>query len=510
MADHLSRSVSALGDLDRARDIVLMVEVQAEAGHVPHHRKKIAFLFSAMRHFARALEAEGISVDYVTLDDPANRQSFQTELARAIERHDPERVILTEPGEHRVLAMARGWSERLGLPVEIRADDRFLCPHDTFAAWAEGRGSLRMESFYRMMRRRTGWLMTEDGEPAGGSWNYDRSNRRPPKAGLAFPRPAGFAPDAITEEVLELVERHFPDRFGDLTPFWFAVTREDALQALDHFIEHALADFGPYQDAMVEGEDWLFHSALSQYLNAGLLLPAEVGERAIAAYEAGRAPIESVEGFIRQILGWRDYVRAIYDRFMPDYAEWNALGARRPLPAFYWDGRTDMHCLARVIDQTRREAQSHHIQRLMVTGNFALLAGVAPKEIALWYLAVYADAFEWVELPNVHGMVMHADGGLLGSKPYAAGGNYINKMSDFCRHCRYDVKKKTGDKACPFNYLYWHFMIENRDELETNPRLGPVYRTLDRMDEDRRAAILADSRRFLDSLEPWRPVETAA
>ncbi len=506
-ADQLSHELSALADLAPAEDTVLMAEVAAETEYVPHHPKKIAFLFSAMRHFAAELAAKGVTVRYVRLDDPANRGSFRGEVERALADLAPARIIVTEPGEYRVLDDIHGWQQAFDVPVEIRADDRFLCSLDDFARWAEGRKQLRMELFYRVMRERTGWLMDENGEPLGGQWNYDAENRKPAKHETDFPRPLRFAPDATTEEVLDLVRRRFGNRFGDLEPFWFAVSRSDARRALAHFIRTALADFGAFQDAMLDGEDWLFHAGLSQYLNCGLLTPREVCEAVLEAHRARDLPLNSVEGFIRQILGWREFVRGIYWLKMPDYAGLNGLGNQRHLPAFYWTGETEMRCLAHSLGQTRREALSHHIQRLMVTGNFALLAGVIPQEVCEWYLAVYADAFEWVELPNTLGMVMHADGGYLGSKPYAASGNYIDKMSNFCGTCRYKVKEKLGPDACPFNYLYWNFMIENEAQFRRNPRMGPILKTLDRMSDERKVAVVRDARAFLDRLEPADPAQ---
>ncbi|MCS6780559.1 MAG: cryptochrome/photolyase family protein [Geminicoccaceae bacterium] len=499
-ADHLSRSVSSLAGLDPHRDVVLMTEVMAECTYVPHHPKKIAFLFSAMRHFAAALAAEGVRVDYVRLDDPANRQSFSGEIRRAVERYRPERIVLCEPGEWRVLEEVRGWETALGVPVEIRPDDRFFCSIAEFRSWAADRRQLRMELFYRWMRERTGILMTAAGEPEGGRWNYDVENRKPPPRGRRFPAPLRFAPDAITREVLALVGARFRHHFGELEPFGFAVTAEQAEAALEHFLKSALPWFGDYQDAMVAGEDWLFHSALSPYLNTGLLLPRTVCARVEAEYRAGRVPLNSAEGFIRQILGWREYVRGVYWRAMPGYATLNALGADAPLPALYWTGRTAMACVRHAIDCTRREAMSHHIQRLMLTGNLALLLGVRPEEVCAWYLAVYADAFEWVELPNTLGMALHADGGLMASKPYAASGAYIDRMSDFCGRCRYDVRAKNGRDACPFNYLFWDFLIRNRDRLARNPRMGQMYRTLDRLAPERIAAICADAARFRAAL----------
>jgi deoxyribodipyrimidine photolyase-related protein len=457
-----------------------------------------------MRHFAAELGAAGVLVDYVRLDDAGNSGSLRGEVVRAVARHGAARIVATEPGEWRVLEDMRGWSAAAGVPVEIRADDRFYCTRREFARWAEGRRQLRMELFYRWMRQRTGILMA-DGGPVGGRWNYDAENRKRLPAGVTTAEPLRVAPDAITEEVLALVARRFANRFGALRPFWFAVTAEQARAALEHFVAHALPWFGDYQDAMRAGDDWLFHSALSQYINAGLLLPQEVVERILRAWRERDLPLNSIEGYVRQIVGWREYVRGIYWLRMPEYATLNGLGNTRPLPAFYWTGETELRCLRLALDQTRREALSHHIQRLMVTGNFALLAGVVPDQICTWYLAVYADAYEWVELPNTLGMVMHADGGYLGSKPYAASGAYIHRMSDYCARCRYDVTKKNGPDACPLNYLYWNFLAEKAERLRGNPRLAQMYVTLDRLGDERRRAIRDDAQRFLDALEPWRP-----
>jgi deoxyribodipyrimidine photolyase-related protein len=497
LGDQLTRGLSSLVDLDPAQDVVLMVEVAAEARHVPHHKQKIAFLLSAMRHFADALRAEGIDVDYVKLDDPANSHSFTGEVTRAIARHKPQSVVVTEPGEWRVWQMMQDWD--LGCAVDIRADDRFFCSRADFAALTRARKTGRMEFFYREMRRRTGFLMNNDG-PEGGQWNFDPENRKSLPRGLRPPARTRFAPDAITREVLTLVAGRFGAHFGDLEPFGWAVTREDALQALDHFITDCLPGFGDYQDAMKAGEDFLYHSLISPYLNCGLLTAREVCARAENAFQAGDAPINAVEGFIRQILGWREFVRGVYWTEMPGYAQTNHLNATRDLPALYWTGQTPMRCMADCIGTTRRHAYAHHIQRLMVTGNFALLIGVAPAQIEEWYLAVYADAYEWVELPNVHGMVMHADGGRLGSKPYAASGAYIDRMPDYCKGCAFDPKVKLGPKACPFNYLYWNFLIENEAVLSPNPRMALPYRTLFRMPPEQKAEIKRSSTVFLEAL----------
>jgi deoxyribodipyrimidine photolyase-related protein len=501
LGDQLTRDVAALRDVVRG-DVVLMAEVAGETTYVKHHKQKIAFVLSAMRHFADALRADGLVVDYVRLDDAGNTGSISGELQRAVQRHAPSQVIVTAPGEWRVLSDFRALD--LGVAVEIRDDDRFFASPERFAQWASGRKAWRMEFFYREMRRETDLLMEGDA-PVGGQWNFDSDNRkRLPKAQPLSQR-FGFAPDTITRDVLALVGARFADHFGDLVPFDWAVTREDALRALDDFLTHALPNFGAYQDAMATGEPFVFHAAISPYLNAGLLTPREVCIAAEREYIAKRAPLNAVEGFIRQILGWREYVRGVYWLKMPDYAETNALHATRPLPWLYWSGETEMHCMAEAIGQTRRHAYSHHIQRLMVTGNFALLAGIAPKQIAEWYLAVYADAYEWVELPNVQGMSQFADGGLLASKPYASSGAYIDRMSDFCKSCVYDVKLKSGPKACPFNYLYWAFLIRNAAELRGNQRLAMPYRTLAGWDESRKAAVTAEAEAFLDGLAPRQP-----
>ena len=501
LGDQVSRSISSLRDLDPVTDTVLLAEVIAEARYVPHHPKKIALVFSAMRHFAEALTAEGIAVRYIRLDDDGNTGSLGGEVARAATATRADRIVVTEPGEWRVRSDMDGWEAAAACPVEIREDTRFLASIADFNTWAEGRRQLRMEYFYRDMRRRHGVLVDAAGAPEGGRWNFDADNRKPPPDGLAPPHPPWFEPDPITAEVLDLVRDRFAGRhFGALELFGFAVTPDQADSALDHFITHALPRFGDYQDAMVQDQPTLYHSLISPYLNAGLLTPLAVIKRVEDAYRDGRAPLNAAEGFIRQILGWREYVRGIYWRHMPDYAETNHLNATRPLPAFYWTGETRMNCLAQAIGQTRRDAYAHHIQRLMVTGNFALLAGIAPKAVCEWYLVVYADAYEWVELPNTHGMALFADGGVMASKPYAASGAYIDRMSTYCGHCHYRVQDKTGDRACPFNYLYWNFLMENERVLRGNQRMGMVYKTLDRMADDRKATIRTDSRRFLDGL----------
>ncbi|GHE94045.1 cryptochrome/photolyase family protein [Aliiroseovarius zhejiangensis] len=499
LGDQLSKNLSSLNDVT-ADDIILMCEVRAEATYVKHHKKKIAFLFSAMRHFAHDLRSDGLTVHYTTYDDPANAGSLLDEVQRALDRFDITEIIVTEPGEYRLLSQMRAWSDTLGVPVDIRPDDRFLATHTEFENWAAGRKQLRMEYFYREMRRKHDILM--DGEkPIGGQWNFDDENLAPPTQGLNIPDPYEQPADDITREVMALVDASFSDHFGDLTPFHYAVTREGALDALDLFINTRLAQFGTFQDAMIQGQPWMFHSHIALYLNCGLLTPSECIRAAERAYHSGDAPLNAVEGFVRQILGWREYVRGVYWLRMPDYRNANFFEATRDLPHFYWDAQTRMNCLRQCVTETRQNAYAHHIQRLMVLGNFALLAALDPAQVNDWYLLVYADAYEWVELPNVHGMVLFADGGVLASKPYAASGAYIKRMSNYCDGCSYNVGQKNGPKACPFNYLYWDFIDRNADKLRGNPRMGLAYNSLDRMTDQKRKAIRDDSVRFFKALD---------
>jgi deoxyribodipyrimidine photolyase-related protein len=393
----------------------------------------------------------------------------------------------------------REWHDKLKLPVDILADTRFLSSIGQFATWATGRKQLRMEYFYRDMRRKTGLLMDGD-EPAGGQWNFDHDNRKPAKADLFMHEPAHFQQDQITREVVALVKERFSDHFGDADPFWFAVTRADAEAAFENFLQVGLAKFGDYQDAMVLGERFLYHSLVSIYLNCGLLDPLTICRKVDAAYRAGRVPLNAAEGYIRQIIGWREYVRGIYWLNMPTYAASNALGHTRALPDFYWTGDTQMTCLREAITQTKEEAYAHHIQRLMVTGTFGLLTGVSPHALHEWYLAVYADAYEWVELPNTLGMSQFADGGLLASKPYAASGAYINRMSNYCSSCVYDVKQRTGANACPFNALYWDFIARHAPIITSNPRMAQMVRTYEKFDDAEKVRIKDTAAAFLDTL----------
>lgn len=489
LADQLSSTISSLEDIDKKTDVVMLCEVMAESIYVKHHKKKIAFLFSSMRHFAEQLKEDGIQVRYIKLDDPSNTDTLDGEVKRAIKVLNIKKLIVTEPGEYRIQRIFKDWVKTLNIPVKIKPDSRFLASTSDFSSWAKDKKQLRMEFFYREMRKKYNILMDAEGKPLGGQWNYDKENRKPPKQGLVSPKRISHPKSAITHEVLELVEKKFSDHFGILRPFHFAVTRAQALIELKHFIDKLLPQFGDYQDAMASGEPYLYHSLISAYLNAGLLLPLEICQLAEAAYHSGHAPLNATEGFIRQILGWREFIRGIYWLHMPQYADLNFFEAKRVLPDFYWTANTKMACVSESVRHTQEHAYSHHIQRLMVTGNFALLAGINPVEVCEWYLLVYADAFEWVELPNTLGMALYGDGGIVGSKPYAASGKYINRMSNFCKSCHYDPDLTVGETACPFNALYWDFLIRNKLKLQGNQRMPYVYATLNKMSEDKRKEI---------------------
>jgi len=499
LGDQLSRDIAALSG-HAPDDVVLMAEVMGECTYVPHHPQKITLVLSAMRHFAAALTARGVTVRYIRLDDPANTQSLTAEVLRAADEVKPARIAVTEPGEYRVLQDIKTWNSETGLPVDMLEDDRFLASRRFFETWARGKTQLRMEFFYREMRRAHAILMEGD-DPEGGKWNYDSENRKRLPAGVTPPQPKRFPPDAVTREVMALVAKTFPDHYGSLDNFDYPVTARDAQAGFADFLAHRLRDFGDWQDAMAADQSWMFHALVSAPLNLGLLDAKKLCQAAEAAYRAGKAPLNAVEGFIRQILGWREFIRGIYWHHMPDYATRNALGATRALPEFYWTAETHMRCMAQAIGQTMTHAYAHHIQRLMITGNFALLAGLHPDGVDEWYLAVYADAYEWVEMPNTRGMALHADGGIVGSKPYAASGAYINRMSDYCGKCHYDVTDAAGDRACPFNALYWDFIARHAERFAANPRMAMPVRSFQKMSAERRSALRARAAWLLQQID---------
>ena len=497
LGDQLSFDLASLQALDAERDTVLLVEVMEEASHVPHHPQKIALIFSAMRHFAQTLQDQGVRVEYVRLDDPDNSGSVPGELHRWQTLLQAEEVHVTECGDWRLEQSMK----ECGLPIHWHADTRFLCGREEFAAWAKGKKQLRMEFFYREMRRKSRLLLNGDGSPVGGAWNFDAENRKALPKSVKAPYPARFSNDAITSEVLTLVKARFSQHYGALDDFNYPVTHADAQALWAYFLDYGLAGFGDYQDAMASDEPFLFHARVSAALNIGLLDLRQLCSDVESAYWSGSVALNAAEGFIRQLIGWREYVRGVYWLKMPDYALGNSFGNTRPLPEFYWTGETQMNCMRHAIGQSLQHAYAHHIQRLMVTGNFALLAGIAPSQICEWYLAIYMDAFDWVELPNTLGMVMHADGGYLGSKPYCASGQYINRMSDYCRGCAYKVSESTADNACPFNSLYWHFLMRHGELLRGNQRMAMMYRNLDRMPQAKQEALWQRGQSLLARLD---------
>jgi deoxyribodipyrimidine photolyase-related protein len=485
LGDQLDHQNAALTGFDNRQDLIWMAEVAQESEHVPSSKIRTALFLSAMRHYAQAQRELGRPVQYTPIDDPNNTQTLAGELGRAIDRHQPEQVLVTEPGDHRVLKAIEDCAATNAIKLKVLTDTHFITTLEEFRSHARGRKQLRMEYFYREVRQKTG-LLLQDGQPMGGQWNFDAENRGAfDKAGPQnLPEPSFFEPDALTQEVLAMVEQRFSKHIGALSQFRWPVTRAQALQCLDRFVAERLPLFGQYQDAMWSGETWLYHSHLSSSLNLKLISPLEVARAAEQAYQRGDVPIEAAEGFIRQVIGWREYVRGIYWLQMPDYISRNALNAEEDLPSFYWTAQTDMACLQDALRQTLEHGYSHHIQRLMVTGLYALLFGVRPQALHEWYLSVYVDAVEWVELPNTLGMSQYADGGIMASKPYAATGAYIDRMSNHCSGCRYKPKDKTGPSACPFTTLYWDFLIRHKDRLAKNPRMVMQIKNVNRLDAE--------------------------
>lgn len=500
LGDQLDHASAAFDDFDDSRDAVLMVEVAGESESPPSHRQRTILFLSAMRHFALECRERARRVQYSVLDDPENEQDLDAEVRRQIDRLAPEMVRCTHPGSWPMFRTMEGWSETLSAKIEIVPDNHFLVSPEQFIEWAEGRRSLVMEHFYRWQRRRLGVLVDEKGQPAGDRWNFDADNRESFRRAPRIRRPYRARPDAITQEVIDLVESRLPDLPGRVDHFRWPVTRAEARRALSDFIEHRLARFGPYEDAMWTDETTIYHSRLSAALNLKLLRPMECVEAALVALHERRAPLQSVEAFIRQIIGWREFIRGVYWREGEEYADRNALEHHAELPEMYWTGQTDMACMRECLSQVLDEAYGHHIQRLMITGNFALLLGVRPRAVSDWYLGMYADGVDWVTVPNTIGMALHADGGVVGTKPYAASGNYISRMSNYCEGCRYDVNKRTGADACPFNTLYWDFLIRHRERFRSNHRMAMMLKNVDRLPREQKVEITVSARRVRESL----------
>ena len=494
LGDQLNHDASALTDFDAQQDALWMAEVDEESTHVKSAKQRTTLFLSAMRHFAADLRQKKWRLLYTTIDAHDNVGTLAGELDKAIATTHPTKLIMTAPGDWCVLQSLRAVASAHDLPIEIRDDTHFFSTVRDFTKHAAGRKQLRLEFFYRELRHKTGILMEGD-KPTGGKWNFDAENRGSfGKQGPGMlPEPMRFTPDAMTQEVIRLVQHRFANHPGSVDSFGWPVTRDQALEALHAFIIHRLPSFGLYQDAMWEGEVWLYHSHLSCALNLKLLNPREVLEAAVNALNKGLAPIEAVEGFVRQILGWREYVRGIYWLNMPGYVDLNSSNAHAPLPSFYWTGETNMACLRDAIGQTLTHGYAHHIQRLMVTGLYALLLGVSPKEVHAWYLAVYVDAVEWVELPNTLGMSQFADGGLMASKPYVASGKYIDRMSNHCKGCQFNPAESIGETACPFTTLYWDYLNKHSDSLAKNPRMVMQLKNLNRLSDEAKSSISAQA-----------------
>ena len=505
--DQLNHDAALLHSLG-SRDTVLMMEVAQESRHVPSHAQRTALFLSAMRHFADELMKRKHAVRYINLDDPQNTGSFETEIARAAAALKPSEIVCVQPGEWRVLEMLQRVASSTGIALTVLPDDHFLTTPAEFAAWAKDRSALTMEFFYREQRRKLGYLMEGSGKsakPVGGEWNFDKENRLPFGKGGPSPRPRApitFKPDKITLAVLAAMKSVLPELPGKSQSFAWPVTRKQALAALDDFITHRLAKFGPFEDAMWTSEPILYHSALSSSLNLKLINPKECCEQAIAAYNAGKAPLQSVEAFIRQLIGWREFMRGVYWLEGATYANRNGLDQRGELPNFYWSGDTDMACMKACVGEVLDTGYGHHIQRLMVTGNFALISGVHPRAVSDWYLGMFVDGVDWVTLPNALGMVMHADKrpgaakgvtGLVGTKPYAASGKYIQRMSNYCAGCRYDPGERAGEKACPVTVFYWDFLIRTRKQLAGNQRMAMIYKNVDRMTPQAMTQVTVDA-----------------
>ena len=493
----------------------VLMEIRQETDYVRHHAQKVLGIFAAMRDFARQLREAGHRVRHIAIDDPSNRQSLTANLDALVRHYDARAVSYQAPDEHRLDAQLAAWAERAtgqrtqGLTVTMVDTEHFLTQRDEAAQLFGDSRHWLMERFYRHMRQRHAVLMQRDApkQPEGGQWNFDHDNR---KAWPGSPTaPADWRRAHDHRELWATIQASGAQTFGDpqADDFRWPLNRDEALADLHAFVAHALPHFGDFQDAMSgerTGRQWrLFHSLLSFALNVKMLHPREVIDASEAAWRAGHVPLAAAEGFIRQILGWREYVRGVYWAHMPGYTDRNALGHDLPLPDWFWTGNVKMACMRQAVGQSLQQAYAHHIQRLMVIGNFALLAGLAPQAVHQWYLGVYIDAFEWVEAPNTLGMSQFADGGVIATKPYVSSAAYIDRMGDHCKSCPYNRKDRLGPQACPFNALYWDFHLRHETRLRPNPRIGMVYKQIDKMDANTRQAIAqqADTwRRQLDSL----------
>ena len=494
LGDQLDLNADSLVSLNKKKDLILMMEVEEESRHVPSHKKRTVLFLSAMRHAAEALRKKGFRVQYVKISDPKNSQTFEGEIDRCIKALHPQKMQAIHPGEWRVLRKIQRAAKKNKLDLEIFEDKHFLVTPEEFRSWAQGRQELTMEYFYREQRKRFSVLM-ENKKPVGGAWNFDKENRKPFRGDVdSLPKPSSFPPDKITKEVMRAVDEKLADLPGNTEDFDWPVTAKDAQVALRNFVDHRLADFGSYQDAMVTGAPTMFHSLISCALNLKLLDPRDCIKVAEEAYHQNKASLASVEGFIRQILGWREFIRGVYWHEGEEYENRNELEEHGNLPTMYWSGDSDMLCMQTALQEVHAKAYGHHIQRLMVTGNFALIAGVDPKQVSDWYLGMYVDAIDWVTLPNTLGMAMHADGGVVGTKPYAASGQYIKRMSNYCSACSFDPARRYGDDACPMTTFYWDFLLRHQNRFKKNRRMTLTLKHLDKMSTQEKSSIRKRSR----------------
>jgi deoxyribodipyrimidine photolyase-related protein len=504
LGDQLDERSAAFDQFDPKADVVWMAEVVEEATHVWCHQLRLVSFFSAMRHFRDRLTAGGWTVDYHELQQTAagpEESSFASRLRASVHRHRPQRLIVVQPGDFRVLNQLQQTARDVQIPLEVRGDRHFYVPLGSFSRWAEGRKRLVLEHFYQEQRKTQRLLVDAAGKPLGGQWNFDTENRGSfGKSGpTALPGVPRFTPDALTRDVQRLVAARFADHPGRSDEFDLPVRREDALELLDDFITHRLPWFGQYQDAMWSGTIELYHSRLSHALNLKLLNPREVVGAAVTAYEAGHASLPNVEGFVRQIVGWREYVRGIYWQFMPEYEQRNALQcADLEVPKAFWTGDTEMACVRDSMHLVLRKAYAHHIQRLMVLGLYAQLLGVHPLRFHRWHMAMYADAIDWVSLPNTLGMSQHGDGGLMATKPYCASGKYVQRMSNYCSACRFRPDQATGEQACPLTTLYWNFLDRHAERFARNPRMVMQVKNLNRLSSSDRTAIARQAEQHRD------------
>jgi deoxyribodipyrimidine photolyase-related protein len=500
LGDQLLPDHPALAAADK-NDVFLFIESAARGSHLRYHQHKLVLLYSAMRHYAEALKKNNRHVSYHHLEDGG--KDFLSALQQFIQKEHPSSIVVMEPNEWEMQHLLPKLSKKLGVPIEVIPNQQFLVSRSDFKQWAGNKKTVLMASHYQFQRKRLNILLDSEGKPEGGAWSYDAENRasasdfnKSKKSPLPLPTPK---PDALTREVIKQVAQHWPHHPGKATDFWLPVTRVESLQWLDHFIQHNLADFGPFEDTMISGQETLYHSVLSPLLNIGLLTPRECVDAALKAYHSGKVPLASVEGFVRQIIGWREFINGIYWLKMPEYRDLNFLKAERPLPSWIYTGETDLNCLHHCITQVKETGYNHHIQRLMVLGNFFILGGYEPKAVLRWYMEMYVDAYDWVMQPNVLGMVLYADGGYFATKPYVAGSGYISRMSNYCTGCKYKPEIKTGPEACPFNYLYWNFFDQHGSSFKTNPRIGMMLRTWEKKPAEEKETIRRSADGFLRS-----------